>query len=144
MSSTKHFSECRTVDEYFAFKKLADYQARCFVNPMRKHGKSGKWEPVGYEFADRFLVHPWVRESVTEGWDKELRGVLIAEVRRRIIHGESYGIIEELMPPKKWVDDAKHFAARCRKATDWQNQHMPRGLDFSKMLRIVPNEKDDE
>jgi hypothetical protein len=136
VSSIKSFHDCKTHEEFENFRWLADHQARCFVNPVRKHGGSGKWEPVGYEFAERFLVHPWVREAISEGWDKELRGVLINEVKHRIMHGQSYDSIDELMPPKKWVEDAKAFAARCAAAADWQKKHMPNGI-FGK-LKLVP------
>ncbi len=112
----------------------ADYMSRCFVNGLRRHGKSGKMEPASGEFSQRFLSHPWVRESVTEGWDKELRGHLIRTVKIRLMRDESYQAIEDLMPPRKWVDDAKHHAARYRSAADWQKKNLHKGYGLQSML----------
>jgi hypothetical protein len=101
--------------------ELADYRARCFVYGMRRHGITGKMEPASGEFASRFATHPWCREAITEGWAKDLRSHLVMTVKRRIMLGKPYGIIEELMPNREWVDAAKQNAARYRSAAEWRN-----------------------
>ena len=62
--------------EQLSPEQIADYRARCYVNGVRKHGRTGIIEPASGEFSERFLPHPWVRESVTEGW-----GVSCAHIR---------------------------------------------------------------
>lgn len=99
---------------------LADYKARCFVNGVRRHAKSGNLEPAGGQFSERFLSHPWVRESITEGWGRELRGHLIQAAKIRLMRGEPIGDIENLMPSREWVDAAKTNAERYRKAAAWR------------------------
>lgn len=115
----------------------ADYQARCFVNGMRRHGKSGKMEPAAGEFSARFINHPWVRESVTEGWGKSLRSHLIMTVRRRIMRGESYDVIEMLMPPKEWIVNEKQLAAQSRSASEWQKENLPQGVGLHALLNKI-------
>lgn len=100
---------------------LADFKARCFVNGVHRHSKSGKVEPIGGQFAERFLSHPWVRDSIKEGWDRELRGHLIQAVKIRIMRGEQIGGIEGLMPDQKWISDAKRQAEIFRKAAEWRD-----------------------
>ena len=100
----------------------ADYAARCFVCGMRRHGISGKMEPASGEFSSRFMSHPWVRESITEGWAKELRTHLILTVKRRAMASIPYQNIEELMPPKEWVVNEKHNAWRYRTAREQREE----------------------
>ena len=101
----------------------ADYMARCFVNGMRLHGRSKKMEPASGEFGPKFENHPWCREATMEGWARELRSHLILTIKRRIMLGQSYDIIEELMPPREWVDQAKLDAARYTAAAKWQKEN---------------------
>lgn len=147
MSSINSIFECRTADEVLEFRNYADYRARCFVNAMRRHGRTGKMEPVGWEFSERFLPHPWVRDSITEGWGKELRSHLILTVKGRIMRGQPYDNIDELMPPKEWVAYAKSQAERYRKAAEWQKANMP-GSDMtgwlSKLLENNSRRNDSE
>jgi hypothetical protein len=105
----------------------ADWNARCFVNGMKRHGVTGKMEPASGEFSSHFLRHPWVRDAVAEGWGKELRGHLILAVKRRIMMGQSHNDIDALMPPKEWVDYAKQQAARYAKAAEFQKANTPGG-----------------
>lgn len=100
---------------------LADYKARCFVNGARRHGATGNWEPISGNFHDRFLSHPWVRESITEGWGRELRMHLIHTAKMKLLREEPLSDIECLMPDKKWVEEAKNDADRYRKAAEWRD-----------------------
>ena len=127
MSSTRSFFDCRTADEALEFMNIAEYRARCFVNAMRRNERTGKLEPVGWEFSDRFLPHPWVREAISDGWGKELRSHLILTVKNRICHGKPYDNIDELMPPREWVAYAKQQAERYRKAAEWRNANVRTG-----------------
>lgn len=125
----------------------ADYLARVFVNGMRRHGVTGKMEPASGEFAPRFATHPWCREATTEGWAKELRSHLVLTVKRRIMTGQSYDVIENLMPPKEWVDAAKFNAERYRSSQQWRDETYGRisGEAFLKRMGIVkPTDKYDQ
>lgn len=115
----------------------ADYNARCYVNGMRMHGRSHKMEPASGEFSTRFASHPWCREAVIEGWGKELRSHLIMTVKRRIMAGVPYDVIEDLMPPREWIDVAKRDAARYRSAFDWQKQHRPHPVALAALLSKI-------
>lgn len=101
---------------------LADFKARCFVNGVHRHSKSGKVEPIGGQFAERFLSHPWVRDSVKEGWGRELRMHLIQACKIKLMRNEPIGDIEGLMPDQKWISDAKRQAEIFRKAAEWRDQ----------------------
>jgi len=99
----------------------ADFRARCFVNGVRRHGVTKKIEPVSGEFHERFLSHPWVRESITEGWGMELRMHLIHVAKTRLMRKEQIGEVESLMPNKEWIAAAKTNADRYRKAAEWRD-----------------------
>lgn len=115
--------------------ELADYRARCFVNGVHRHSVSGNMEPKGGEFHERFLLHPWVRESVTEGWGLDLRQHLIHVVKIKLMRGETIGPIESLMPDRKWVANCKHNADRYRKAAEWRDAKGPPAIDAKGLLR---------
>lgn len=100
----------------------ADYLARNFVNGLCKHGKTGKMEPAAGCFHERFMSHPWVRESITECWDRELRGHLVHVCKLKLMRREPIGDIEMLMPDRKWVEDAKHKASRYAAAARWRHK----------------------
>ena len=119
---------------------LADYRARCFVSGVRRHGRSGKMEPASGEFHERFLNHPWVRESIMEGWDRELRGHLAHACKVRVMRGERLGEIESLMPDQGWVAAAKHNAARYRAAQQWRDETYGKvdGVALLRRLGILP------
>ena len=120
--------------------ELADYLARCFVNGTRMHGTSKKMEPASGEFAPRFANHPWCREAITEGWGKELRSHLVLTVKRRIMVGVPYGAIEDLMPPREWVDVAKRDAARYQSATQWQKENRPHPVGLAALLAKIAHQ----
>ena len=116
--------------------EIADFRARAFVNGLRRHEVSGKMEPCAGEFSQRFMEHPWVRDSVMEGWGRELRSHLIQTVKLRIMRKLPYDNIESLMPSKDWVDDARDFAADCRRAAEAREKLWPNtGLAVSYLLR---------
>jgi len=119
----------------------ADWNARCFVNGMRRHGTTGKMEPAAGEFAPHFLRHPWVREAVAEGWGKELRSHLVLAVKRRIMLGLQHNDIDELMPPKEWVAAAKQQAARFAKAAEWQKENRPGGDMSGWLAKLLDNNR---
>lgn len=121
----------------------ADYRARCYVNGVRKHGGTGVIEPAPGEFSDRFLPHPWVRESLTEGWGRELRSHLILTVKRRLIEGLPIDRIEDLMPDRSWVDAAKYHAEIYRKAKVWREEKYGKsdGEALLRRLGIFPSKE---
>lgn len=116
----------------------ADWMARCFVNGAKRHATSGKVEPLGGEFHDRFIAHPWVRASITEGWGRDLRAHLIRVVRVRLMRGLTYDDIDELMPPREWVEAARTQAQRFKAAADWQKENMPNGIVPKGIFRSMP------
>ncbi len=118
----------------------ADYNARCYVNGMRLHGRSQKMEPASGEFSNRFASHPWCREATTEGWGRELRTHLIHTVRKRIMTGQPYDIIEDLMPPREWVEVAKQNAERYQAASSWQKQNMPHPVALAALLAKIAHQ----
>jgi hypothetical protein len=117
---------------------LAEYQARCYVNGMRRHGRSGKMEPACGEFSMRHVDHPWVRESVLEGWGRELRSHLILAVKLRRMRGEPLPTkVDDVMPPREWVDAAKYQAARYAAARDWQRENRSESVGLSALLAKI-------
>ena len=120
----------------------ADRLARCFVNGMRLHGKTQKMEPDSGEFSQRFILHPWVRESITEGWDRELRGHLIRVVKIRLMKNERYDTINDLMPDKNWVEERKKQAARFGDAAKWQNENLKPNFSLGVLLSALAKQAD--
>lgn len=114
---------------------LADYRARCFVNGAARHAKTGKYEPITANFHERFLSHPWVRESIAEGWDRELRMHLTRVAKLKYMRLEPVGDIEALMPDRKWIDQQKVDAERYRKAADWRKVNVPQTMSAEGMLK---------
>lgn len=125
------------MNEQVMTPEKADYLARCHVNGMRLHGRSKKMEPASGEFSNRFASHPWCRDATVEGWARELRSHLILTVKRRIMMKQPYDVIEDLMPPKEWVEQAKFHAARYRAAADWQKQNMPHPIALTALLEKI-------
>jgi len=122
--------------------EIADFRARAFVNGLRRHEVSGKMEPCAGEFSQRFMEHPWVRDSVMEGWGRELRSHLIQAVKLRIMRKLPYDDIASLMPPKEWVLYAKEFAAQCQRAARAREELSPNtGLSVSYLLRHLRPQK---
>lgn len=70
--------------------KIADYEARCWVQGAKRYkfpDGSYRVEPIVANFHQRFLDHPWVREAIAEGWDRELRGHIVPIVRKHLLAG---------------------------------------------------------
>ena len=117
--------------------ELADYRARCFVNGVRRHEATGKLEPISGEFHERFLSHPWVRESITEGWAMELRQHLTMAARLKIARKQPIGEIEGLMPPRDWVNAAKVNTDRYRAAKQWRDETFGPGDGEALLRRLI-------
>lgn len=115
----------------------ADFYARCYVNGMRMHSASKKLEPAHGEFSSRFITHPWARESISEGWDRELRSHLILKCKLAYMRKSNPGDVESLMPPRDWVDAAKHNAVRYRSAAEWQKANLPKSVGLMAMVRAL-------
>ena len=114
---------------------LADFKARCFVNGAARHAATGNFEPITANFHERFLDHPWVRDSITEGWDRELRMHLTRVAKLKYIRGEPVGDIDALMPDKRWVEQARTDAASYAKAAQWRKENRPSTMDAEGMLK---------
>jgi hypothetical protein len=105
----------------------ADYKARCWVQGVKlykfKDG-SQRWEPIVANFHARFHEHPWVREAITEGWDRDLRGHIVPIVRKHLLMGGELTSlkIEDLMPDGDWIKYAKAQAERDRLAAEWRER----------------------
>jgi hypothetical protein len=99
---------------------LVDFNARCLVNGTRKHERSGRFEPISGEWSSRFAGHPWVQASEKEGWGRELRAAVIAEVKRRMLSDEPFDQIEVLMPSKIWIENARKRAVVEAEAAEWR------------------------
>lgn len=113
----------------------ADYLARCFVNGAARHAATGNFEPITANFHERFLSHPWVRDSIKEGWDRELRAHMTQIAKLKLMNREVLGDIEALMPDKKWVSQARTDADRYRKAAEWRKANMPQTMDAAGILK---------
>ena len=101
----------------------AKWKAQGFVYGIHFHEKTKRWEPrYGGYFADRFLGHPWVRESISEGWGAELRGTLVRAVTQRMLLRQTYDVINDLMPEATLIKHWKEQAARYRSAAEWREQ----------------------
>lgn len=107
--------------------ETADFRARVFANGMVdeiKHGErtgrkvihTGHWSP-------HFMDHPWVQASEEEGWGRDLRMSVVHTVKRRIMAGQPYHDIDQVMPTKDLVEFWREKAAREREAAAWQEQH---------------------
>ena len=114
---------------------LADYKARCFVNGAARHAKTGNYEPITANFHERFMSHPWVRESIVEGWDRELRIHMVHVAKIRLMRKEPIGEIETLMPDQKWIEQQKVDAVRYRKAAQWRKANVPETMSAEGMLK---------
>lgn len=104
---------------------IAEWKAANFVCASARNPKTGKYEPIGFEFAIRFRGHPWVEASEREGWAKELRSHLRHTVKRRILEGKPYDVIEDLMPDKAWIEAARKQAERYAAAAAYRDQQQP-------------------
>lgn len=112
----------------------ADYLARCFVNGAARHAATGNFEPITANFHERFLSHPWVRDSIKEGWDRELRMHMTSVAKIKLMRKEQLGDIEALMPDKRWIEQARKDAERYAKAAQWRKEKLPQTMDAAGML----------
>jgi len=56
-----------------------------------------------------------------EGWSRDLRMYVVAEVRKRIMAKESHSNVDDLMPTdRKWIDYARNEAKKDRQAAEWR------------------------
>lgn len=119
-----------------------EYMARCYVNGTTRD-RDDKLIPHAAHWHERFHDHPWVRESEMEGWGRELRSVVITNLKRQILreqHRFRYpSIIDHLMPDAKWIANAKIFAAKVAAAEEWRKQQ---GDDWLKPRPISHTLKD--
>lgn len=111
----------------------ADFLAKKIVNGFRHNSRSGKTEPADGEFAEKLHTHPLVRQSVVEGWDRELRLHLLHVLRRHFMARQSFTSIDVFMPNREWVAAAREQAERFKKSAEWQKQNLP-GSDMSVWL----------
>jgi hypothetical protein len=107
--------------------RLCDYKARCWVNGMKdlkQRDGSRKRGPGVCTFDDRFLEHPWVRQSIAEGWDRELRGHIVRLARLHVMGGGQVHTLNvvDLMPDASWVKYAREQADRARLAAEWREE----------------------
>jgi len=102
--------------------RRAEFEAACFVCAMEHNAKTGKREPIGFAFSQRFRSHPWVEQSEREGWANELRGHLRQVVKGCVLAEKPYGDINELMPDKSWVEAARTQAKRYAEAKAWRDK----------------------
>lgn len=121
--------------------ETADFRARVFVNGMVdeiKHGErtgrkvihSGHWSP-------HFSDHPWVQASEDEGWGRDLRMSVVHTVKRRIMAGQPYHDIDQLMPRKDWVDYVREKALREKAAMAWRDEMTEKHGTFDAFMTRV-------
>lgn len=112
-----------------------DYWVRIFVTGVRKD-KDGKTAPAGFLWADRFMDHPWVRDSITQGWERDLRSHVIRAAKRLVMQRDksrgqfdvsmrtvmdAVPSADALMPDKDWCDRARQRATDALEAVAWRN-----------------------
>ncbi|MDO9381853.1 MAG: hypothetical protein Q7T86_03225 [Hyphomicrobiaceae bacterium] len=110
---------------------VADHIARSYVQGEKLYEvKGGKpdereWQPVVGQFHERFHTHPWVREAISEGWDRDLRAHMVGAAKRILIEGKSLkGIIAgDLMPKdREAIEHWRQQAARAKSAEEWRDK----------------------
>lgn len=105
----------------------ADYLARTYVNGLVDEVLAdgvvtGKRIPQAGHWAVRFRDHPYVEQAEAEGWSRDLRAAVKAEVKSRIMARKPYHEINDLMPPKDWIDHQRKNAARYTAADSWRKE----------------------
>lgn len=107
--------------------ETADFRARIFVNGMVdeiKHGeRTGRKVLHSAHWSEHFSGHPWVETSEKEGWGRDLRMSVVQSVKRRIMRGQPFHDIDQLMPPKDLVEFWREKAARERESARWRAEH---------------------
>ena len=108
------------------WKEEADWKARIFVNGwIRNPRNNNQIEPKSGAWSSVFLSNEMVRMADDEGWARDLRMYLIAEVRKRIMAKQSHSNIDDLMPTdRKWIDYARDQAKRDRLAAEWRSKQL--------------------
>lgn len=104
------------------FTKAAERKAASFVCAEGVNEKTGETSPLGWVFHERFDQHPWVRQSILEGWDGELRGYIRQQVTQRILTNEPFADIALLMPSRHWVEEARRCARGYRDGMEFRNR----------------------
>lgn len=104
----------------------ADFKARAFVNGLvdevdRQGNKTGRKVPHSGHWSAKFRGMPWVEQSEAEGWGLELRSVVIRNVRRRMMINRPFHELDQLMPPKDWVETQRVNACRYALAKQWRD-----------------------
>ena len=110
---------------------VADNIARSYVQGEKLYAvKGGKpdekeLQPVVGQFHERFHTHPWVREAISEGWDRDLRAHMVVAAKRMLIDGKSLkGIVAgDLMPKdREAIEYWRQQAARAKSAEQWRDK----------------------
>lgn len=101
----------------------ADHRARVIVCGLCEHtSKTGA--PVmrlnSTGFSREWMQHPWVREAMAEGWDRDLRASAIRRVFRSIMAKQDPHDVSRHLPSKELRDHWRSRAARYAAARDWQ------------------------
>jgi len=110
----------------FVDVEQCDHRARCFVCGTTRD-KEGNLVPRSGEWHSRFKHHPWVQQSTAEDWARDLRGVVIMNLKRRMFREQkSFDYkavdIESLMPDGKWIDDTRKKALVELDAVQWRKE----------------------
>lgn len=111
---------------------VADNIARSYVQGEKPYKLNGSketdapsWQPVVGQFHDRFHSHPWVREALAEGWDRDLRSHMVKAAKRMLIDGKSLkGVVAgDLMPKdREAIELWRQQAARAKSAAEWREK----------------------
>ena len=106
--------------------ETCDYRARCYVNGVVKD-KEGNNVPRSAHWHPRFQQHPWVQQAEAEGWGRELRSVVISNLKHWMLKKQnafSYGHvqIEDLMPDHEWVTHTRKEAEKVLASKEWREQ----------------------
>jgi hypothetical protein len=107
--------------------KVSDSIARAYVQGERKYSIKGEdvWQPIVCNIHERFTSHPWVREAITEGWDRELRSHMVGAAKRLLLEGKSLnGVVAgDLVPrDRKTLDVWRDAAGRASAAAEWRER----------------------
>jgi len=103
-----------------------DWQARLFVNGAIYNPRSGRSEPQNGAWSVHFRGFPLVQQAESEGWGRDLRMLIVGEVRRRIMAGEDYRDAVHLLPAPdgEWVSYHRKQAVLARAAEVFREERM--------------------
>lgn len=103
-----------------------DTKARFYVNGSTVD-RNGEVIPHSAHWHERFRGHPWVQDADAEGWSKELRSVVIRNLRIKLFreqHEAKYPTdISTLMPNGDWVAYARQQAEIFASAAKWRAEN---------------------